>query len=84
MKTTAIKNTATIIQALGLEVGERATCTAGYPHKGTIIVECIKDFDTATGPSEIVNNPYDYIKIVDRGRFGALTSHFISASWKKI
>lgn len=76
--------TETVLQALDLVKGERATCTAGYPHKGTVIVECIKDFDTASNSDDIVNNVRTYVKIVDRGQFGLLTSHMISANWKTL
>lgn len=69
------------LQQLDLTVGERAKCSAGYPTKGTIIIECIKDFDTAPNSDDIINNPYTYITLVDTGRFGALTSHFISSAW---
>jgi len=72
-----------ILQELNLTVGQKAICTAGYPHKGTIVVKCIKDFNSASNFDDIINNPYNYIVVVDNGRFGALTSHFISASWNK-
>jgi hypothetical protein len=75
---------ATIIQDLKLKVGQKARCTAGYPHSGTITVVCIKDFSEARNPDDIVNNPFNYIKVIDNGRFGALTSHFISSNWNKI
>lgn len=75
---------ATIIQDLKLKVGQKARCTAGYPHPGTITVECIKNFSDAKNSDDIVNNPYDYIKIVDNGRYGALTSHFISSNWNTV
>lgn len=74
----------TIIQDLNLKVGQKARCTAGYPKQSTIVVECIQDFSTAKNSDEIVNNPYDYIKVIDNGRFGALTSHFISSNWNKV
>jgi hypothetical protein len=70
-----------IIQDLNLSVGERAICTAGYPSKSTVIIECIKDFDTAKNSDEIVNNPHDFIKVVNKGKFG-LTSHIISSNWQ--
>lgn len=76
------------IQELNLKVGEKASCTAGYPSKGTVVVECIKDFGNPTVWNaqwdDIINNPYDYVKIVDNGLHGALTSHWISGSWNKI
>lgn len=76
------------LQELDLEIGERATCTAGYPHKGTIVIECIKDFNSPKMFSkewdDIINNPYSYIRIIDRGKYGALTSHYISSNWKKL
>lgn len=75
---------ATTIQDLKLKVGQKARCTAGYPHSGTITVECIKNFSDAKNSDDIVNNPYDYIKIVDNGRYGALTSHFISSNWNTV
>jgi hypothetical protein len=71
----------TTIQSLDLSVGERATCTAGYPNKATIIVECIKDFSEAKNSDEIINNPRTFIKVVDSGKFGLLTSHLISSNW---
>lgn len=74
----------TIIQNLNLKVGQKATCTAGYPHSGTITVQCIKDFSEAKESDDIVNNPNTYIKVVDQGRFGALTSHYISSNWYKM
>lgn len=71
----------TLIQCLDMKVGERATCTAGYPRLATVEVECIKDFSDA--PSmDVVNDPFTYVKLVD-GRFGLLTSHMISAAWYK-
>lgn len=70
-----------IIQDLNLKEGETATCTAGYPHKGTVHVRCIKDFDKAKDKDEIVNNPHRYVNIISVGRFGLLTSHLISSNW---
>ena len=72
------------IQELNLKIGEKARCTAGYPHKGTITVECIKNFSDAERSIDIVDNPFTYIKVIDNGRFGALTSHFISINWNKM
>jgi hypothetical protein len=74
----------TIIQDLDLKLGQKARCIAGYPYKGTINVQCIKNFSEAPEPDDIVNNPYNYIKVIDNGRFGALTSHFISSNWIKV
>ena len=71
------------LQDLQLETGERAKCIAGYPHKGTLIIECIKDFDTAPNPSHIIDNVYQYVKVIDGGKYGALTSHWVSSSWTK-
>jgi hypothetical protein len=76
--------TKTIFQDLQLEVGQRAICTAGYPHKGTVVVECIKDFCEAADTSDIVNSPYKYIKVYNSGKYGLLTSHLISCNWVKI
>jgi hypothetical protein len=73
-----------IIQELNLQVGQKARCTAGYPKLGTIVVQCIKNFSEAKNATDIVDNPYDYIKVIDNGRFGALTSHFISCNWNKV
>ena len=76
------------LQDLDLEIGERAMCAAGYPYKGTVIVECIKDFCSPELWSKewdnIINNPFNYIKVIDGGQFGILTSHFISSSWIKL
>lgn len=76
------------LQELDLEIGERAMCEAGYPHKGRIVVECIKDFNSPEIWSrewdDIVNNPWTYIKVIDGGQFGVLTSHFISSHWIKM
>lgn len=74
----------TILQDLKLKVGQKATCTAGYPHSGTIVVQCIKDFSEAKKSINIIDNPLDYIKVIDNGRFGALTSHYISCNWNKV
>lgn len=74
----------TILQSLNLKVGQKAGCTAGYPHRGTIIVECIKNFSEAPDSSDIIDNPFIYVKVVDNGRFGELTSHWISSNWYKI
>lgn len=70
-----------MLQKLQLEQGERAKCVAGYPHKSKLIVECIKDFDTAPNNDDIVNNPFTYVKVVDGGKYGVLTSHWISGGW---
>jgi len=71
------------LQELELEVGERAKCVAGYPHKGTLIIECIKDFDSAPNSDHIINNERVYVKIIDGGKYGAMTSHWISSQWTK-
>jgi hypothetical protein len=76
--------TSKTIQDLQMEIGERAICKAGYPHKSTLVVECIKDFDSAPNQDDIVNNPFTYVKIVDGGKYGALTSHWISSNWKSL
>ena len=67
-------------QDLKLKVDEMAQCNAGYPKKSLLIVKCIKDFDNKT----TVDNPRDYIKFVDTGKYGILTSHWISSDWKKV
>lgn len=72
----------TLIQCLILKIGERATCTAGYPRLATVEVECTKDFSDAPSSIDVVNDPFTYVKLVD-GRFGLLTSHMISAGWHK-
>jgi hypothetical protein len=70
-----------ILQELQMEVGERAKCIAGYPHKSTLIIQCIKDFDSAPDSDHIINNVYQYVKVIDGGKYGALTSHWISSNW---
>ena len=70
-----------ILQELQMEVGERAKCVAGYPHKSTLIIECIKDFDSAPNDDHIIDNVYQYVKVIDGGQYGALTSHWISSKW---
>lgn len=73
-----------LIQELNLEIGQKARCTAGYPKPCTIVVQCVKNFSDAKNSTEIVDNPYDYIKVIDNGRFVALTSHYISCNWYKV
>lgn len=73
-----------ILQNLKLEIGERAICIAGYPKKGKLIIEAKKDFFDAKNSDHIIDNPYDYVKVVDGGKFGALTSHWISSNWEKL
>lgn len=91
-----MKANKTDLQGLNLKIGERAKCIAGFPHKSTLIVECIKDFnlnydskkesynDFMKRSDDVVNNPYNYVKIVDKDQFGALTSHWISSNWNKL
>lgn len=75
-----------LFQYLKLEKGQKARCTAGYPKKVTVIVECIKDFSSAKEDLYIVDNATEFVKIVNAGRFnmGLLTSHLISSSWEII
>lgn len=77
-----------MLQALDLKIGQRAICTAGYPHKCTIVIECIKDFGNppffSPAWDNIIDNYSEYLRIIDQGQFGVLTSHFISANWLSI
>lgn len=70
-----------LFQNLNLEIGEQAKCTAGYPHKSTVIVECIKDFSQAPSLDHIINNSQEYVKVVKYGLIGLSTSHLISDNW---
>lgn len=79
-----LENTKTNFQDLDLEVGERATCSAGYPKKSRVTVECIKDFFEAKNSDEIINNALTYVKIIDYGLIGIGTSHLISSNWEKL
>ena len=78
-----MKNTLekTLFQSLNLEIGERASCEAGYPRKSLAVVECIKDFDTAPSLDYIFNNYNEFIKVVHYGSIGVSTSHLISGNW---
>ena len=68
-------------QDLNLEVGERASCYAGYPVKVAVIVECIKNFSEADDSDFILNNPFLFVKEINRSKYGICTSHFISSKW---
>lgn len=68
-----------ILQNLDLTTGDKSRCIAGYPHKQMVVIECIKDFDTAINTDDIINNPYDYINVIT-GQL--LTSHLISSNWQ--
>jgi hypothetical protein len=71
----------TSFQSLNLEVGERASCEAGFPRKSLVVVECIKDFDTAINNDYLVNNHGEFVKVVHYGIIGISTSHLISYNW---
>ncbi len=85
MEQTRIK---TSFQDLKLKKGEKATCTDGYPtpHHWTIVVECIKDFELAESRGYLINNPTEFIKIINSNLnvWGTLTNHYISPYWLKI
>lgn len=68
-------------QSLNLEVGERASCEAGYPHKYLVVVECIKDFSEAKNEDYILNNHGEFVRVIERGLIGIGTSHLISIGW---
>lgn len=68
-------------QSLNLEVGDRASCEAGYPKKSLVVVECIKDFSEAKSRDEIINNSRNFVKVVHYGLIGLATSHLITNSW---
>ncbi len=71
----------TDFQSLNLEIGERASCEAGYPKKSLVVVECIKDFSEAKNLDEIINNASMFVKVVHHGLIGLATSHLITNGW---
>lgn len=74
----------TFFQELNLKVGAKATCSAG-PRQGVVIVECIKDFNySVDNAATIIDNASSFVKVIDGGLFGILTSHYISKNWIKI
>jgi hypothetical protein len=73
-----------LLEELNLSIGERAKCKAGYPRKSTVIVECKNDFSEAQDYDHIINNSSYYIKTVDGGEYGLLTSHLISSKWGRL
>ncbi len=72
-----------LLQELNLKIGEQAICSAGKPRKSSIIVACIKDFDTATYEGDVTNNPYNFVRVTASAN-GAFAAHWVSAEWVKI
>lgn len=68
-------------QELNLSIGERASNRSAYPRKSLVVVECIKDFNSAPDSDHVINNASSYVKVIHYGLIGLSTSHLISSSW---